>query len=76
MLERHKQDNKVSIDEVYSEHYEFRYDERKMVLSIESLADYLEGSISEDELLPLGDDVLTNLRKLQILINKVLEDHK
>src|ERR1044071_6682683 len=68
--------NDVSIDEVYSEHYEFRYDERKMVLSIESLADYLEGTISEDELPPLGEDVLANLKKLQKLINKVLEEYR
>jgi ParB family transcriptional regulator, chromosome partitioning protein len=68
--------NEVSIDEVYSEHYEFRYDERKVVLSIESLTDYLEGTISEDELPPLGEDVLDHLRKLQGLINKVLGDYR
>jgi ParB family chromosome partitioning protein len=68
--------NQVSIDQVYSEHFEFRYDERKVVLSIESLTAYLEETISEDELLPVGRDVIVQLRKLKRLVDKVLEAHK
>lgn len=67
--------NDVSIDRVYAEHYELRYDERKIVMNAESIADYLE-SFTEDEMQPLGEDFLALLRKLQKLIEKVLEEHR
>lgn len=67
--------NDISIDRVYAEHYELRYDERKVILNAESIADYLE-AFSEDDMPPLGEDFLNLLKKLQKLIKKVLEEYR
>jgi len=66
--------NDVSIDEVFSEHFELRYDERKIKMSIESIADFLESSFLAADHPPLDADLRALLRKLDRLIQKVLED--
>jgi hypothetical protein len=66
--------NDVGIDSVFSGHFELRYDERKIIRSIESLADYLESSTSLEDLPPLSKEVRKELTKLKDLIDKVLED--
>ena len=62
---------KTGIQEVFAEHFEMRYDERKVGLSIDSIADYLEATAEHDEI-PLGADLRTRLLKLKKLIEKVL----
>lgn len=66
--------NDVSIDAVYAQHYELRYDERRIAQSIESIADYLESATSSEDH-PIGEDVVVLLKKLQALIKKVLEEY-
>src|SRR6266481_8066202 len=39
---------KTSIADVFAEHFEMRYDERKVLLSVESIYEYLELSLDED----------------------------
>lgn len=63
--------NEVGIEEVFAEKFEVRYDERKIVLNLESIADYLE-SVIEDEHLALGADLRRKLEELEGLISQVL----
>jgi ParB/RepB/Spo0J family partition protein len=62
---------KTGIQEVFAEHFEMRYDERKVGLSIDSIADYLEATAEQDGI-HLGADLKTRLLKLKKLIEKVL----
>jgi ParB family chromosome partitioning protein len=64
-------DNRVGIQELYAEHFELKYDEKKVIRNIESIADYLEAYTDTDEI--VGQDVRSLLVKLQKLIAKVLE---
>jgi ParB family chromosome partitioning protein len=40
--------NEVSIESVYAEHFEMRYDERKVILSVDSINEFLEFSLEND----------------------------
>jgi ParB family chromosome partitioning protein len=64
--------NNVSISQVFSEHFELRYDERKILQNIESLADYLKTTTTTGDT-ALGSEVLARLATLKQLIEKVLE---
>jgi ParB/RepB/Spo0J family partition protein len=60
--------NKVSISEMYSRHFEFRYDERKVLLSVYSIVNFLE-----DDKLEVGSELREALRELLKTIKHVLE---
>jgi hypothetical protein len=64
--------NKVGIDQVYNEHFALKYDARKILINIEALADYL-ASCAEDEPESLPEDIKEQLKRLQPLIKRALE---
>jgi ParB family chromosome partitioning protein len=63
---------KTGIEEVFAEQFEVRYDERKIVLNIESIYEYLELSAKGDQEITLGTDIRERLLKLKRLIERVL----
>jgi hypothetical protein len=64
---------KTSISDVYAEHFEMRYDERKVLLSVESIYEYLEYSMDQDSDIEIGNDLREKLIKLQALIRRLLK---
>ena len=62
----------TSISDVYSEHFEMRYDERKVLLSLDSVYEYLQYSLDEDSEIELGEALKERLAKLQVLIGRLL----
>lgn len=64
--------NNVGIEELYAEHFELRYDEKKITQNIQSLTEYLAAHTDSDE--DLAQDIREALKKLQRLIIKVLRD--
>lgn len=62
----------TGIQEVFAEHFEMRYDERKITLNIESIYEYLKASVDDEEPVVLGDDVKRRLLELKRLIERVL----
>lgn len=65
--------SKSGIHEVFAEQFETRFDERKITLNVESIFDYLESIIDEDNGLALSEDLRQKLLDLDELIAKVLE---
>ena len=63
---------KTSISDVYAEHFEMRYDERKVLLSIESIYGYLEYSMEDDSEIEIGNELRNKLLKLELLIERLL----
>ena len=63
---------KTGIQEVFAEHFEMRYDERKVGLSIDSIADYLEATVEQDDGAHLGSELRNRLLRLKKLIERVL----
>jgi ParB family transcriptional regulator, chromosome partitioning protein len=63
----------TSIQEVFVEQFEIRYDERKMALNIDSIYEYLEVSVKGGSA-SVGEDLRRRLLKLKRLIEKVLEN--
>lgn len=64
--------NEISIQTVFSTHFEIRYDERKLSLNLQSIADFLEPIASNGNAPPAGE-FLTILRRVHVLIGKVLK---
>lgn len=64
--------SKTGIEEVYAEHFEMQYDERKVLLSVDSIYEYLENTVSEDDLHDLGTELTERLTRLRSLIDRVL----
>jgi uncharacterized protein YicC (UPF0701 family) len=64
--------NKVSIQEVYAEQFEMRYDERKVTLSIDSLLEFLKVSVESGGEI-VGEDLKARLVELKRLIDQVLQ---
>jgi ParB/RepB/Spo0J family partition protein len=62
----------TGITQVFAEQFELRYDERKISLSIESVAEYLESASEDDSPVVIGTDVKQRLLKLKTLIERVL----
>ena len=62
----------TGIQEVFAEHFEMRYDERKIALNIESIYEYLKASVEDQQPVVLGDDVKRRLLELKRLIERVL----
>lgn len=65
---------KTGIGEIYAEQFEMRYDERKVLLSIASIYEYLEISIEEEHEVLIGDDLRQQLKELKGLIERVLRN--
>lgn len=65
--------NEISIEQIYSEHFELRYDERKILQNIDSLADYLKTTTTTEDT-AFGSEVRSHLLILKGLIEKALED--
>jgi ParB/RepB/Spo0J family partition protein len=63
---------KVSINDVYAQQFEMRYDERKITLSIESVYEYLEATIESDDHAAVGAGLREKLFKLNQLIERLL----
>lgn len=63
---------KTSIQEVFAEQFEIRYDERKITLNIESIYEYLELSVKGGEEVKLGNEIRERLLRLKRLIERVL----
>jgi hypothetical protein len=64
----------AGIDEIYAEQFELRYDERKIVISIESIYEYLDDAVLSDDDAAVGEDLKKHLIKLKELIERVLGD--
>jgi ParB/RepB/Spo0J family partition protein len=64
-------DNEVSIDAVYSEHFEVRYDQRKIGINVDSLLDYLD-ELEEEEEHSIPNDLADRLRRLADVIRRLL----
>lgn len=66
--------NNVGIDEIYSEHFELRYDERRIRLNVEAIYEYLEFTIEEEDqdTDQIGEELRELLFKLRSLIDRVL----
>ena len=62
----------TSIQELFAEHFEMRYDERKVGLSIDSISEYLKSSVEKDADFSLGEDLKRRLLQLKRLIDRVL----
>lgn len=67
-------DNSVSIDDVYSEQFELKYDTRRIRLNLESIADFLDSVRSQSAQSEIEGDVLSTMRRVRDLINEILED--
>jgi ParB family chromosome partitioning protein len=65
--------SKTSIQEVYAEQFEMRYDERKVLLSVDSIYDYLELSLDEDADVHISAELRGGLKKLQALLARLLK---
>jgi ParB/RepB/Spo0J family partition protein len=64
--------NNVSIQGVFAEHFEIRYDARKLTLHLRSIADFLEPIASNGNAPPTGE-LLEQMRKVYVLLGKVLK---
>jgi len=64
--------NQTGIIEIYSEYFEIKYDERKLILNIESISDYLVATEEEQEI-EITYEIENKLKHLKKLIEKVLE---
>jgi ParB family chromosome partitioning protein len=64
---------RAGIAEVFAEHFEVRYDERKVRLNVDSIYEYLNWSL-EQEALDFGENLSDRLRELRDLIDQVLDD--
>lgn len=65
---------KTSIEEVFAEQFEMRYDERKVLLSVDSIYEYLEVSLDDDPEVELSPSLREGLIKLKEMIERLLRD--
>jgi len=64
--------NNISIDEIYSDKFETRYDEKKVFHSVDSVLEYLEDAYKKPDQIVISKSFKNRLIKLKILINKIL----
>lgn len=64
---------KISIHDIYSQQFEMRYDERKIILGIDSVAEYLDATIESDDLAAVGKNLRKHLERLKTLIDRILD---
>ena len=64
--------SKTSIKDVFAEQFEMRYDERKVLLSIDSIHEYLELSLDEEAEIDVSEELRKKLQELKRLIERLL----
>jgi hypothetical protein len=64
--------NAVGISQVYAEHYELHYDERKIELSARSIVSFLD-TLDDVEIAELSEDLRESLTELRDALARVLE---
>jgi hypothetical protein len=64
--------SKTNIEEVFAEHFEMRYDERKVLLSVDSIYEYLEESLSDDDEPDVSEELREKLTRLKRIIERLL----
>jgi hypothetical protein len=64
--------SETSIAEVYAEQFEMRYDERKVLLSVDSIYEYLELSLDDETEIDVSDELRRKLSRLKSLIERLL----
>jgi ParB family chromosome partitioning protein len=62
----------TSIEEVFAEQFEMRYDERKVLLSVDSIYEYLEVSLEKDAEVEVSDELRDKLTRLKSLLERLL----
>jgi ParB family transcriptional regulator, chromosome partitioning protein len=62
----------TGIEEVYAEQFETRYDERKLLLSVNSIYEYLELSFDEESNVRISTELRERLSGLRRLIERLL----
>ena len=65
---------KIGIADIYTQYFEFRYDERKIQLSVNSVYEYLDAIIESEEEGKLKKDLRQSLGKLKDIIERLLGD--
>lgn len=68
--------NSTGIDEVFTEHFELRYDERKVSLSVDSIYEFLLAHTSKRTVQVLDAGLVSRLKRLHKLISRVLEEYE
>ena len=64
--------SKTSIEEVFAEQFEMRYDERKVILSVDSIYEYLELSFEDDADVEVSTELRKKLTRLKAVIDRLL----
>lgn len=64
--------SKTSIEEVFAEQFEMRYDERKVLIGVESIYEYLENSFEEESEISVSAELRKQLERLKRLIERLL----
>lgn len=64
-------DSKTGIEEVFAEQFEMRYDERKAILSVDSIYEFLEFSLGE-EAEEISEELRSKLTRLRRVIDRLL----
>jgi hypothetical protein len=67
------EDNNVGIDEIFTESFGLKYDERKLGLSVDAVAEYLEDLEHEDQVASIGKSLRERLLKLANTIRRVVK---
>ena len=65
-------DNGISIDEIFAEQFETRYDERKIGINIDSIYEYLDATLESNDHTSIGPSVRSKLLNLREMIERVL----
>ena len=63
--------SETSIEEVFAEQFEMRYDERKVILSVDSIYEFLEFSL-DDETEEISEELRGRLTRLRRIIDRLL----
>ncbi|MCH4555516.1 ParB family chromosome partitioning protein [Mesorhizobium sp. USDA 4775] len=64
--------NNIGIHDVYTKHFEMRYDERKITLSVESVYEYLDATLESDDAASIHKPLRAKLTKLRDIIDRIL----
>jgi ParB family transcriptional regulator, chromosome partitioning protein len=63
----------IGIAEVFEEQFEMRYDERKVLISVDSIYEYLEHSLEDESDVELSKELRDKLSRLKGIIARLLE---
>jgi len=65
--------NKTSIEQVFAEQFELKFDERRVILSADSIYDFLETSLEDQAAVSVSDKLRKSLSRLNRLIERFLK---